>query len=138
MRQEAAEIEVSTTGPGLWDITREVADALHQTGLKEGVATLLVQHTSASLVVQENADPAVQRDLVRFFEKIAPMMDGYEHDAEGPDDMPAHIKSALTSVSLSLPFTSGRLALGVWQGVYLFEHRTSPHRRRVRLHFIGE
>ena len=107
-------------------------------GIARGLLTVFCRHTSASLIIQENAASAVRRDLEAYFERIAPENAGYEHDDEGPDDMPAHIRTALTGVQLSIPVSDGRLGLGAWQGVYLFEHRRAPHRREVVLHLIGE
>lgn len=137
MRQASEEVVVETKGPGLYEITDAFRQSLQRSGVKEGLVTGFITHTSASLTIQENADPAVQRDLQRFFDRIAPELDGYEHSAEGPDDMPAHIKAALTSVSLSIPVEGGRMVLGTWQGLYLFEHRARPHRRTVRFLVIG-
>ncbi len=132
-------ITVSTSGQGLYEITRDVAEFVRGGGRAEGLLTLFVRHTSCSLVIQENADPDVQRDLKAFFARLVPPSDDpsmrwVTHTMEGPDDMPAHIKAALLPVSLSIPVAGGRMALGTWQGVYLFEHRTSPHRREVALH----
>ena len=119
-------------------ITDSIAAWVAQTGIHDGLLTLFCRHTSASLLIQENAAPAAKRDLERYFERIAPKGGGYEHDDEGPDDMPAHIKTALTGVSLSIPLTNGALTLGAWQGIYLFEHRRAPHTRQLALHLIGE
>jgi secondary thiamine-phosphate synthase enzyme len=139
LSQAVHEITVNTRGRGFYEITPEVADLVRQGGWSTGVVTLHVQHTSASLVIQENADPEVRRDLERFFARLAPDGDRlFQHDAEGPDDMPAHVRSALTAVNLSVPFHGGRLALGTWQGIFLWEHRTQPHRRRIILHVLGE
>src|SRR5262249_55743140 len=132
-------LAVSTRGKGLYPFTREVAAWIHTTGLQTGLLTLFIQHTSASLVIQENADPDVTLDLADFFERLAPENDPrYRHDTEGPDDMPAHIRAALTQTSLSIPVIGGRMALGTWQGIYLFEHRSSAQRRSVVLHLAGE
>ncbi|NND19029.1 MAG: YjbQ family protein [Silicimonas sp.] len=130
-------IRIETTGPGLYEFT----DRLEPLARGDGILTLLVRHTSASLVIQENADPDVQRDLFEFFQRLVPQGDDpsmtwLRHTLEGPDDMPAHIKAALLPVSLSIPVISGRLALGTWQGVYLFEHRARPHRREVAVALI--
>lgn len=130
-----ARFTVPTRGPGLYEIAREIADWV--TG--DGVLTLFVRHTSCSLVIQENADPDVRRDLDAFFARLVPpgddpSMSWLTHTIEGPDDMPAHIKAALLPVSLSIPVAAGRLALGTWQGIYLFEHRTAPHRREIAVH----
>ncbi len=112
---------------------------MRASGLQTGLLTVFVRHTSASLLIQENADPDVQRDLLAFFRRLVPEGDAlYVHTAEGPDDMPAHVKSALTATTLSIPISQGRMVLGTWQGVYLFEHRAAPHRRKVVLHCIGE
>lgn len=137
LRQAAHSLSVATQGQGLVEITAEVAEWLAAQRPQSGLLTLFCRHTSASLVIQENADPSVQRDLARAFARLAPENAGYEHDTEGPDDMPAHIKAALTQASLSIPVTGGRMALGTWQGVYLFEHRRAPHRRQIVLHYIG-
>jgi secondary thiamine-phosphate synthase enzyme len=134
-------LELSTTGPGLTEITRDVAAVV--SGQGDGLLTLLVQHTSASLLIQENADPDVQRDLMGFFGRLVPRGDDpamrwLSHTMEGPDDMPAHIKAALLPVSLQVPVRAGRLILGTWQGIYLVEHRDRPHRRQVALHFAAD
>ncbi|MEA3016930.1 MAG: hypothetical protein QOI38_1652 [Sphingomonadales bacterium] len=138
MRQAGGTIEIGTKGQGLAEITSEVARWVAAQGMDEGLLTLFCRHTSCSLLVQENAAPAARADLERFFARIAPEGGGYAHDDEGPDDMPAHIRAALTQVQLSIPLQSGRLALGTWQGIYLFEHRRAPHRRAIALHLIGE
>jgi secondary thiamine-phosphate synthase enzyme len=138
VRQAVHTLEVATRGRGLVEITREVGAWLSRQGLAEGLLTLFCRHTSASLLIQENADPDVRTDLESFFDRIAPDGAGYVHDAEGPDDMPAHLRTALTGVQLSIPVEGGRLRLGTWQGIYLFEHRHAPHRREVALHVIGE
>ena len=130
---------LATGGPGLYEITDEVEAWVRDQGMGNGLLTLFCRHTSASLTVQENADPDVRRDLQTFFERLVredPSL--YRHTAEGPDDMPAHIRSALTNVQLSVPVAGGRTQLGTWQGIYLFEHRHQPHRRRVSLHLMGE
>jgi secondary thiamine-phosphate synthase enzyme len=138
MRQAFHELEVTTGGRGLVEITREVRLWLRRQGLADGLLTVFCRHTSASLLIQENADPDVRADLEAFFERIAPEGAGlYRHDAEGTDDMPAHIRAALTQSQLSIPVRAGEPALGTWQGIYLFEHRTAPHRRQVELHLIG-
>jgi secondary thiamine-phosphate synthase enzyme len=139
MRQFSHSLEVRTRGKGLYDFTREVAVWVRECEIQTGLCTLFIQHTSASLTVQENADPDVVRDLNDFFGRIAPENDPrYRHTMEGPDDMPAHIRSALTLTQLSVPVASGRLSLGTWQGIYVFEHRAQPHRRSIALHLIGE
>ena len=130
---------VRTTGPGLFEFTADVASFVRASGEREGLLTLFVRHTSCSLCVQENADPDVRRDLDEFFRRLVPSgddrsMSWLRHTTEGPDDMPAHIKAALSAVSLSIPVTDGRLALGTWQGIYLFEHRDQPHDRQVVEH----
>jgi secondary thiamine-phosphate synthase enzyme len=139
MRQHTHNIQISTRGKGLYDFTRGIESWLRDCGVSTGLLTAFVQHTSASLTIQENADPDVIRDLSDFFSRIAPEDDKlYRHTVEGPDDMPAHIRAALTLTQLSIPVIGGALALGTWQGVYLFEHRSGPHRRSVALHIIGE
>jgi secondary thiamine-phosphate synthase enzyme len=139
MRQFQHIVEVATRGAGLTEITHELEAFVRGSGVGSGLVTAFCRHTSCSLLIQENADPDVQRDLVTFFRKLVPEgMDWVVHDAEGPDDMPAHIKSALTQTSLGIPVSGGRPVLGSWQGLYLFEHRARPHRRQVVLHLIGE
>jgi secondary thiamine-phosphate synthase enzyme len=139
MRQSFHELTIVTRGRGLYEFTRDVEQWLAQNQFNDGLLTLLVRHTSASLLIQENADPDVRRDLEAFFERLVPDGDAlFVHTAEGDDDMPAHVRSALTSVSLSLSVRAGKPVLGTWQGIYLWEHRTYPHSRRVALHFIGE
>jgi len=139
VKQASHQIEVSTRGKGLYDFTREVAAWLRTCQVRTGLVTLFIQHTSASLTVQENADPDVIRDLNDFFGRIAPEDNRlYRHTMEGPDDMPAHIRSALTLTQISIPVAEGRMVLGTWQGIYLFEHRSQGHRRSVALHLIGE
>lgn len=138
LRQSTTTLDVDTRGRGLVEITRPVADWAAESGMESGLLTLFVRHTSASLVVQENADPEVRGDLERFFARLVP--DGdllFRHRDEGDDDMPAHVRAALTAVQLSIPLAGGRLALGTWQGIYLWEHRTRPHRREVALHLVG-
>ena len=131
-------LEVRTRGKGLYPFTREVAAWVASTKAETGLLTLFIQHTSASLVIQENADPDVVLDLADFFERIAPEGDPrYRHDTEGPDDMPAHIRTALTGTSLSIPVIGGRMALGTWQGIYVFEHRTGPQQRSVVLQLMA-
>ena len=139
MRQASGSLSVSTRGRGLIDITEEVRRWLDAQSLVTGLVTLFCTHTSASLLIQENASPAVRFDLEAFFERLAPENPSlYEHDDEGPDDMPAHLRTALTQVSLSIPVTDGRLVLGTWQAIYLFEHRRRAHERRIALHVIGD
>ncbi len=139
MKQFVTQVRIQTRGKGLYPITGDIARWVACQKLSTGLLTVFVQHTSASLVVQENADPDVVRDLDDFFERLAPE-DGprYRHTIEGPDDMPAHIRAALTNTQLSVPLIAGHLALGTWQGIYLFEHRGVPHTRTVALHLIGE
>ena len=133
------ELVFQTAGQGLQEITAQVDAAVRGAGIEEGLCTLFVRHTSASLVIQENADPSAKRDLERWLNRLVPEGDPfYQHDAEGPDDMPAHIKAALTATSLSIPIHKRKLALGTWQGIYLFEHRDAPHRREVTLHLLGD
>jgi len=139
LRQTQHGIVIPTRGRGLHEITGEAKHRVAQGGFETGLLTLHLQHTSASLLIQENADPDVQRDLDAFFARLVPDGDGlYIHTAEGDDDMPAHVRSALTAVNLSIPVTRGKLALGTWQGIYLWEHRTHPHTRRIVAHIIGE
>ena len=139
MRQEQGELTVRTSGRGLFEITAEVQRWLGGKSPTRGLLTLLVRHTSASLLIQENADPEVRRDLERFFARLSPDGDAlFQHTVEGADDMPAHVRTALTAVNLSLPVAGGRLTLGTWQGLYLWEHRQAPHSRRLSLHCIGE
>jgi len=139
MRQASTALEVPTSGQRLYEITREVARWVAEQDMREGLLTIFCRHTSASLLIQENAAPEVRDDLIAFFARIAPEdRNLYAHDDEGPDDMPAHLKTALTQVSLTIPLIDGRLALGTWQGIYLFEHRRQPHRRSVALHLLGE
>jgi secondary thiamine-phosphate synthase enzyme len=136
--QHTHSIHISTRGKGLNSFTREVAGWVSSLNIETGLLTVFVQHTSASLTIQENADPDVVRDLADYFERLAPESDPrYRHQDEGPDDMPAHIRAALTQTSLTIPVVGGRMALGTWQGIYLFEHRATPHRRSVVLHVIG-
>jgi secondary thiamine-phosphate synthase enzyme len=134
-----AQLEISTRGRGTVEVTDRVQAIVRESGIRTGIAQVFIQHTSASLIISENADPAVHRDLERVLARLAPDGDpAFEHDAEGPDDMPAHVRSMLTAVSLSIPVTAGRLALGTWQGVYVYEHRTAPHRRRLTVTVLGE
>lgn len=131
-------LTIETPDKSLTDFTRDVAAWVADCGVTTGLLTLFIRHTSASLLIQENAAPEVQDDLIAFFDKLAPEGSHYLHDSEGPDDMPAHLKSALTQTHLAIPVIDGRLALGTWQGIYLFEHRRRPHRREVVLHLAGE
>jgi len=139
LRQFFHELTIATRGRGLYEFTRDVEKWIVQNKFNDGLLTLHLQHTSASLLIQENADPDVRRDLEAFFKRLVPDGDAlFIHTAEGDDDMPAHIRTALTAVNLSIPLRAGRLTLGTWQGIYLWEHRTRGHERRVALHFIGE
>lgn len=139
MKQSFFEITLRTQGRGFTEITQQVQGHLNDSGLSTGLATLFIQHTSASLLVQENADPDVRGDLERFFERLVPDGDPlFVHTAEGDDDMAAHLRTALTTVQLSIPIHSGRLCLGTWQGIYVWEHRKAPHVRRIAIHFLGE
>lgn len=137
--QAIQEFTITTRGRGLYEFTHEVEAWISAQKFKDGLLTLHVRHTSASLLIQENADPDVRRDLDAFFARLVPDGDSlFIHTAEGPDDMPAHIRTALTTVNLSMPIIGGRPALGTWQGIYLWEHRRAAHRRQVTAHFIGE
>jgi len=139
MRQATHELLIATRGRGFYEFTHDVAAWVRQHKFSSGLLTLFVRHTSASLLIQENADPEVRADLERFFARLAPDGDAlFRHTCEGDDDMPAHIRTVLTTVNLSIPVHGGGLALGTWQGIYLWEHRTAPHRRQVVAHFIGE
>ena len=133
------ELTIATRGRGTIDLTPQLAAIVTGSGARDGLATVFIHHTSASLIICENADPIVRRDLEAFAERLVPDGDPlFEHVAEGDDDMPAHVRSVLTQTSIGIPIEAGRLALGTWQGVYLWEHRTSPHRRRVTVTVIGE
>ena len=139
MRQAVTTLTIRTHGQGLVPVTEPVARWLDGQGIATGLLTVFCRHTSASLLIQENADPDVRGDLERFFRRlVAEDPSLYDHRLEGPDDMPAHIRSALTNTQLSIPVVGGRLALGTWQGIYLFEHRTRPHRREIVLHLLGD
>jgi secondary thiamine-phosphate synthase enzyme len=139
LRQSLHDLTVATRGRGFYDLTGEVSRLVDRSGFQSGLATLHLLHTSASLLIQENADPEVRRDLERFFARLAPDGDSlFRHTAEGDDDMPAHVRTALTAVNLSLPIVSGSMSLGTWQGIYLWEHRTAPHSRRLVVHLLGE
>ena len=139
MIQAFHELVIATRGRGLVEFTDEVENWIAENHFRDGLLTLHLRHTSASLLIQENADPDVRRDLEAFFKRLAPDGDPlFIHTTEGDDDMPAHVRTALTAVNLSIPVRGGRPALGTWQGIYLWEHRTHPHSRRVALHFIGE
>ena len=139
MKQETHEISIKTNGRGLHNINHEIVSWAHAQGMTTGLLTVFIRHTSASLVIQENADPDVLMDLNAFLNRMVPDGDPqYRHSSEGDDDMPAHIRSALTQTQISIPLVNGQLMLGTWQDIYLFEHRTAPHRRQVVLHLSGE
>ena len=138
MRQVFHTIRVSTHGPGLYEVTDKVASFIAMEKISDGLLTCFICHTSASLLIQENADPDVQKDLADFFAGLAKKGMDYRHTAEGPDDMPSHIRAALTQTSIGIPVKSGKPALGTWQGLYVFEHRDAPHHRDVLLHFVGD
>ncbi|MBI4853759.1 MAG: YjbQ family protein [Acidobacteria bacterium] len=130
-------LDINTRGQGFTKITDQISDIVKLSKIQIGLCTIFIQHTSASLIIQENADPSVLRDLARWMSNLAPESRNWEHDAEGADDMPAHAKSVLTKTSESIPITDGHLALGIWQGLYLWEHRHHPHRRRLIIHIAG-
>ena len=139
MKQAEFQFSVSTKGRGIYAISNKVESWVQNQNICSGFLTLFIRHTSASLLIQENADPDVLKDLDRFFNRLVPDGDPlYDHQAEGPDDMPAHIRSALTQTQLSIPIRNNEMALGIWQGIYLFEHRVHPHTRNVLLHLLGE
>ena len=139
LQQFLHELTLATRGRGFTEFTEALAGLVSKSGLKNGLATLHLQHTSASLLIQENADPEVREDFERFFARLAPDGDPlFRHTAEGEDDMPAHVRTALTTVNLSVPIVNGRLALGTWQGIYLWEHRSAAHRRKIVVHLLGE
>jgi len=138
MKQQQSAITISTRGPGFTDVTDKVRRFVRDSGIESGLLTLFLPHTSASLLIQENADPDVLRDLADAIDRLAPRDADYRHKTEGPDDMPAHIRAALTQTSLSIPVINRAPALGTWQAIYLFEHRDAPHRRDLLLHVIGE
>jgi len=139
LRQSVHELEIPTRGRGFYEFTRRVEELVAESGLTTGLATFHLQHTSASLLIQENADPDVRRDFDTFFDRLVPDGDPmFVHTSEGDDDMPAHIRTALTTVNLSIPIARGELVLGTWQGIYVWEHRKGPHRRRVVVHLLGE
>lgn len=138
LRQASTILPIRASRAGLHEITDQVRRFVNDSGISEGLLTIFCRHTSASLVIQENAAPAAGRDLERYFERIAPEGGSYEHDDEGPDDMPAHLRSALTATQLSIPVQNGKLLLGTWQGIFLFEHRRNTPERQVALHLIGE
>ena len=132
-----SQLVVPTRGKGFVDLTSEVENFVREVGAKEGAVTLFIRHTSASLTIQENADPSVLTDLQTVLSRLAPENAGWTHDTEGPDDMPAHVRTMLTQVSLQIPVLDGEMVLGTWQAIYLIEHRARPHRREVTLQFIG-
>ena len=138
LRQESHTLSIRASRPGLQEITSDVVTWVDDTGITEGLLTLFCRHTSASLVIQENAASAVQRDLEAYFARLAPEGGPYEHDDEGPDDMPAHLRTALTQTQLSIPIRDGRPLLGTWQGIFLFEHRRGTPQRQIALHVVGE
>jgi secondary thiamine-phosphate synthase enzyme len=139
LQQHLQTLRIATRGRGLLDVTQQVRECVRASGFEAGLATLFVRHTSASLLIQENADPDVRSDLERFFARLVRDGDSlFEHAAEGPDDMPAHVRSALTATQLAVPIVQGRLALGTWQGIYLWEHRLRPHTRELVVHVLGE
>ena len=138
IRQSNGQLAIRAQRPGLHDFTSEVREWVADSGISDGLLTLFCRHTSASLLIQENAAPAARRDLEAYFARLAPESALYDHDDEGPDDMPAHLRSALTNSQLSVPVSGGTLALGTWQGIYLFEHRREPPPREIVLHLIGE
>lgn len=138
MRQFQSTLDIETRGQGLYELTRDAARETRTSGIATGIAHFFCRHTSCSLLIQENADPDVQKDLNAFFKRLVPDGDPlFIHSSEGPDDMPAHVKAALTQTTLTVPISEGRLTLGTWQGIYLFEHRLRPHRRQVVIHLIG-
>jgi len=138
LRQASTTLSIRASRPGLHEFTNDVAGFVKESGIREGLLTLFCRHTSASLLIQENAAPAARSDLEAYFERIAPEGGPYEHDDEGPDDMPAHLRTALTTTQLSIPVTDGRPVLGTWQGIFLFEHRRNTPERQVALHLVGE
>jgi secondary thiamine-phosphate synthase enzyme len=138
LHQSAHTLQIPTRGQRLYEITSPITEWVNQQRIQTGLLTVFCRHTSASLLIQENADPTVRSDIESWFDRLAPEDGPYRHNSEGPDDMPAHLKTALTQVQLSIPVINGSLALGTWQGIYLFEHRTHPHRREIVLHLIGE
>ena len=137
MKQLNKTLKVETVGQGFYEISKKLNEIVEKFKLKNGLLTIYILHTSCSLLIRENADKTVQEDLLNFFNKIAPENNNYLHNSEGPDDMPAHIKSALTQTNLSIPIENFQMTLGTWQGIYLFEHRISSHTRTIKLHLIG-
>ena len=138
MRVQNENLAVKTNGKGTYEITGEIQSKIDRSGVRNGTVTVFVQHTSCSLIAMENAAPAARRDLERFFDKLVPENQEFEHDDEGPDDMPSHIRMALTRTSETVPIVNGKMQLGTWQGIFLFEHRRDPHRRRISVTIIGE
>ena len=139
MKQEFYDLKINTNGQRLYEFTDKIIELVKKNNFKNGILNLNIQHTSASLIVQENADPDVQTDLINYFDKLAPMDNSlYIHTTEGKDDMPAHIKSSLTNNQITLSIKKGELVLGTWQGLYLFEHRLAPQSRKITLHFLGD
>ena len=138
MRLSHDQLVIGTKGKGTYEITDDVQDAIDKSKIDSGIVTVFVEHTSCSLTMMENAAPAARRDVERFFEKLVPEKADYEHDDEGPDDMPSHIRMVLTQTSETIPIVDGKMQLGAWQGIFLFEHRLDPHRRRVHLTIIGQ
>jgi secondary thiamine-phosphate synthase enzyme len=138
LKQSVHNLEIATRGQGLYEFTATVGDWVARQKMQTALLTVFCRHTSASLLIQENADPTVRYDITNYFNRIAPEDGPYAHDSEGPDDMPAHLKTALTQLQLSIPVMNGSPVLGTWQGIYLFEHRVRPHRRSIVLHLIGE
>jgi secondary thiamine-phosphate synthase enzyme len=138
LRQASTTLAIRAPQPGLHEFTNSVQDFIAETGIRDGLLTIFCRHTSASLVIQENAAPAARRDFVAYFERIAPEDGPYEHDEEGPDDMPAHLRAALTATQLSIPVKNGEAVLGTWQGIFLFEHRRNTPERQIALHLVGE
>ena len=138
MEQKIKTLNISTKGQGFYEITKNINEQINNTKIKNGLLTIYIQHTSCSLLIQENADSDIKKDLLNFFSKLVPENDNYIHNSEGPDDMPAHIKSCLTQTNLSIPIENFNLNLGTWQGIYLFEHRKNKHERKIKLHIIGE
>jgi len=138
IRIHQEQLEIPTDGKGTYEITDEVQDKIDKSDVRNGTVTIFVQHTSCSLTMMENAAPAARRDVERFFEEVVPEDADYEHDDEGPDDMPSHIRMVLTRTSETVPIVDGKMQLGTWQGIFLFEHRRGPHRRRIHLTMVGD
>jgi secondary thiamine-phosphate synthase enzyme len=138
LTQSTHTLAIPTRGPGLYEFTPAITQWVRSQNIQTGLLTLFCRHTSASLLIQENADPTVRRDIQAYFDRLVPQHGPYHHNSEGPDDMPAHLKTVLTQVNLSIPVLDGSPALGTWQGIYLFEHRTRPHHREIVLHLLGE